>query len=146
MQNIMIAIDFSDDFSTVLTSGLQLAGMFNSKVWLVHVADPEPDFVGYEVGPQYIRDELAEDLREEHRWLDKYKQQFMAMDIETEALLVQGPIVNTLLGELKKLEIDLLLLGNHQRNLLHDVFEGSTIHQLIRNAETQLLLIPIKKS
>lgn len=146
MQNIMIAIDFSDDISSVLTAGLQLAGKFNSKVWLVHVADPDPDFVGYEVGPQYIRDEVAENLREEHRWLDKYKKQFLAMDIETEALLVQGPIVNTLLGELKKLQIDILLLGNHKRNLLHDVFEGSTIHQLMRNAETQLLLIPLKES
>lgn len=142
----MIAIDFQDDFSSVLTTGLKIAGKFNSKVWLVHVADPEPDFVGYDVGPQYIRDDLAEKLKAEHRWLHKYMLQFRSMDIDTEALLIQGPIVESLLKELKKLHIDLLIIGNHQHSFLHNVFNGSTANQLIKDAKIQLLLIPINES
>ena len=33
---------------------------------------PEPDFVGYEVGPQYISDMREIELKEEHKQLKKY--------------------------------------------------------------------------
>ena len=146
MDNIMIAIDFEDENSSVLTTGLKIAGKFNSRVWLVHVAAPEPDFVGYDVGPQYIRDDIAETLRAEHRWLQKYKQQFLAMDIDTEALLIQGPTVETLMEEMNKLNIDLLIIGNHKHGFLHEFFKGSTASELIKEAEINLLLVPLKES
>lgn len=145
MQNIMIALDYGEGQSEILTAGLKLASKFSSSVFLVHVAAPEPDFVGYEVGPQYIRDEVAKELRKEHRWLQKYKEQFQAMDVSTEALLIQGSTSEVLLEEIRKLNIDLLILGNRKHGFLHNLFLGSTKDKIIDENEVPILLVPIKE-
>lgn len=145
MQNIMIALDYGEGQSEILTAGLKLASKFSSSVFLVHVADPEPDFAGYEVGPQYIRDEVAKELRKEHRWLQKYKEQFQAMDVSTEALLIQGSTSEVLLEEIRKLNIDLLILGNRKHGFLHNLFLGSTKDKIIDENEVPILLVPIKE-
>lgn len=139
----MIALDYGQGQSEILTMGLKVASKFLSKVFLVHVADPEPDFVGYEVGPQYIRDEVAKELRKEHLWLEKYKKQFLAMDIPTEALLIQGPTSEMLLGEIKKQHIDLMVMGNRKHGFLHSLFFGSTRDNLIDEIIVPILLVPI---
>ena len=46
-----------------------MAEKFGSKLWLVHIAAPDPDFVGYGTGPIYIRDSRAKELKEEHQQL-----------------------------------------------------------------------------
>lgn len=145
MQNIMIALDYGEGQSEILTAGLKLASKFSSSVFLVHVAAPEPDFAGYEVGPQYIRDEVAKELRKEHRWLQKYKEQFQAMDVSTEALLIQGSTSEVLLEEIRKLNIDLLILGNRKHGFLHNLFLGSTKDKIIDENEVPILLVPIKE-
>ena len=58
--------------ATTLNKAFQLAKSFDSKLWLMHIAAPNPDFVGYEAGPQYIRDNRGTELRKEHKLLQKY--------------------------------------------------------------------------
>lgn len=140
----MIALDYGEAQSEILTTGLKLAAKFMSNVFLVHVAGPEPDFVGYEVGPQYIRDEVAKELRKEHQWLQKYKEQFQAMDINTQALLIQGSTPEMLLEEIKKLNIDLLIMGNRKHGFLHNLVFGSTADKLIEENKLPILLVPVK--
>ena len=75
IQNILVAVDFGDGDQTLLDSALQMAQKFNANVWIVHVAAPDPDFVGYEPGPQYIRDSRADELKSEHKTLHAYADQ-----------------------------------------------------------------------
>ena len=72
MKNILVTIDFDKSEALLLDKAVQMAEAFGSKLWLMHIAAPDPDFVGYDVGPQYIRDSRAEDLRQEHRKLQEY--------------------------------------------------------------------------
>lgn len=72
MKNILVTIDFDVKTTLLIDNAYKLANAFGSKVWLVHIAAPDPDFVGYEIGPQYIRDNRAYELREEHRQLQNF--------------------------------------------------------------------------
>ena len=65
--NILVCIDFSDSTEKIVSTSEKLAKDVSAKLWILHVAEPEPDFVGYEVGPQYIRDSLAEQFHQEHQ-------------------------------------------------------------------------------
>ena len=49
----------------LIDKAIEMAKAFDSKIWLLHVAAPEPEFIGFGVGPQYIRDTRAEELRKE---------------------------------------------------------------------------------
>ncbi len=142
MKNILIALDLLDSDHVLLENGKELAQKFDAKLWLVHIAAPEPSFVGYDVGPQYIRDIRAEDLREEHRKIQAYAQELETQQIESEGLLIQGETVKTLLEEAESIPSDLIILGNHQHGVLYNIMFGNTTNQVVRHATTKLLIVP----
>ncbi|GAB2766131.1 universal stress protein [Salinimicrobium soli] len=143
IKNILVAVDFNDAVGELLGYAEGLAEKFEAKVWVVHVAEPDPDFVGYEPGPQYIRDYRAEDLREEHRNLQNITRTFLGEDIDKEALLIQGSTVKTVLEEAKKLKCDLLIVGTHKHSFLHNLLRESVSLELIQKANIPMLAIPI---
>lgn len=143
MKNIMVAVDFNDSIGELMVYADSLAQKFGSKVWVLHVADPEPDFVGYEPGPQYIRDIKAEEYREEHHNLQEICKNFLSEDVKADALLIQGSTVETVLNEAKKLNIDLLIVGTHKHSFLHNLLQESVSMELIKKAEIPMLTIPI---
>ncbi|GAB5525882.1 MAG: hypothetical protein Roseis2KO_37540 [Roseivirga sp.] len=72
IKQILVAVELTPEDTATLSMAINLAKAFSAKLWLLHVAQPDPEFVGYEVGPQYIRDSRAEELRREHRLIQKY--------------------------------------------------------------------------
>ncbi len=143
LKNIMVAVDFNDSIGELMVYADNLAQKFGSKVWVLHVAEPEPDFVGYEPGPQYIRDIKADEYREEHRNLQEVCKNFLSEDTVKEALLIQGSTVETVVEEAKKLNIDLLIVGTHKHSFLHNLLQESVSMELIKKAEIPILTIPI---
>ena len=72
MKNILVAIDFKGNEKLLIDKAYEFAKAFEAKIWLLHIAAPNPDYVGYEAGPQYIRDNRATELKEEHKLLETY--------------------------------------------------------------------------
>ncbi|WP_324721640.1 universal stress protein [Salinimicrobium sp. HB62] len=143
LKNILVAVDFNDAVGDLLGYAEGLAEKFGAKVWVLHVAEPEPDFVGYEPGPQYIRDFKAEEFREEHRNLQMYCDNFLSDNIEKEALLIQGSTVEAVLKEAQKLESDLLIVGTHKHSFLHNLLKESVSLELLKKADIPMLTVPI---
>ena len=143
MKNILVAVEVGGNDQPLLDQASALAEKFDSKVWIVHVAAPEPDFVGYDSGPKYIRKTLADELREEHKALHSYSENLRAQHIDAESLLVQGPTVETIFDEVQKLEADLLILGSHKHNFLKRVFGQEVCREIIEQSKTPMLIIPL---
>jgi nucleotide-binding universal stress UspA family protein len=141
MKTILAAVDFSDITPKVLDAAKQLARA-KSKVYILHVAAPEPDFIGYGVGPQYIRDDRANELREEHALLAEYSHVFKEARIDAEALLVQGPTVETILNEVVKLNADVLVLGKRGHSKLYEVVLGSVCRDVLQQVKIMTLVVP----
>lgn len=141
MKNILVAVDFSDVTEKLLDTATQMADV-NTKVYIVHIAAPEPDFVGFDVGPEYIREGRAETLREEHRWLADYKAKLVKRGVDAEALLISGPTVELLLAEIDKLKADLLIIGKKGHSRLFEVIIGSVAKEVIHKVKIPTLLIP----
>ena len=143
IKNILVAVDFHDAVGELLTTAESFAEKFNAKLWVVHVAEPNPDFAGFEAGPQYIRDTKAEEFREEHRHLQTICDTFLSKEIEKEALLIQGSTVETVLEEAEKLNSDLLIVGTHKHSFLHNLLQESVSRKLLKKANIPLLAIPM---
>ncbi len=143
LKNILVAVDFTDTVGDLLTYAESLAEKYQAKVWVVHVAEPHPDFVGYEPGPQYIRDIKAEELKEEHRNLQAICDAFLNKDIKSEALLIQGSTVQVIIDEVKKLQADLLIVGTHKHGFLYNLLAESVSLELLKKAEIPFLAIPM---
>ena len=142
IQNILVAVDFTESDKIVLAYALQQAEKFGAKAWIVHIAAPDPDFVGYQVGPQYIRDYRAEDLKTEHKTLKTYADNFGNVGVSAEGLLIQGPTVETILDEATKLRIDLFVVGAHKHSFIYRLFNADTSIELTKKSKIPLLIVP----
>ncbi len=144
-KNILVAVDFNDTIGELMGYAESIAQKFGSKIWVVHVAEPSPDFTGYEVGPQYIRDLKAEEFREEHRQLQAMSKLFLDQNIESEALLIQGSTVQTIIEKVKKLNADLLIVGTHKHGFLFNILSENVSLELLKKADVPFLAIPIEE-
>jgi nucleotide-binding universal stress UspA family protein len=144
MKNILITIDFEEQANLLLDRAFELAEKFDCKLWLLHIAAPDPEFVGYEVGPQNERDFRAGELKTEHKIIEKCVHQLKEKGINAEGLLIQGPTVETILKEAEKLNIDLVIIGHHKHSLFYKTFVGNTDSALINKSKVPVLLVPIK--
>ena len=142
MKNVLVAIDFHKKTEVLIDWAFSLTKPHRSKLWLIHVAAPDPDFVGNDVGPQYIRDDRAETLRKEHRLLQRYKESLEEKGTEVEALLIQGATIETILEEADKLSIELIACGHHQHGFLYNAIFGSTSSGIVNKSSIPVLVFP----
>lgn len=143
MKTILVTIDFEKNEQQLIDKAFQLAEAFGSKIWLMHIAAPDPDFVGYDVGPQYIRDSRAEDLRKEHKQLQEYASQLNKKGVSAEGLLVQGATIKMVMDEALKLKADLIMAGHREHSFFYNALVGSVSSEIIKNSKIPVLVVPL---
>ncbi|HUR37611.1 MAG TPA: universal stress protein [Terriglobales bacterium] len=143
---ILVALDFADSTGRLLEVAMQQAKPCGATVYLVHVAEPDPSFVGYEAGPDVVRDQVAQEFREQHRMLQTHADALRASGLDATALLVQGPTAKTILAEAERLQIDMIVMGTHGRTAVMDILVGSVSHAVLRNTALPILLVPVKRA
>lgn len=142
MKNIIIAIDFSESTRRIVDAAIEVAKAFSAHLYIIHVAAPNPDFVGYESDPQSERDAVAAHYHQEHRELGAFSAEARQQGIAATALLVQGPTVEKLVQERERLQADLMVVGSHGRGAILQLVIGSTSEGLIRKAGCPVMIIP----
>lgn len=143
MKHILVALDLNGTDERVVQQALPIAKAFGARLSLLHVAAPEPDFVGFEVGPQYVRDHRADALRSEHRHIQALADMARAQGVETLGRLVQGHTVDTLLSEAAELPADLIVVGSRGHGALYKAFMGSVSDGLLRSGRFPILVVPM---
>lgn len=143
MKNILVAIDFEGGAILLIDKANELAEKFGSKIWVIHVAAPDPEFVGIEIGPQSERDFRATELRSEHRTVQHYTSMLKKKGIKAEGLLIQGATVDTIVEESYKLKIDLIIIGHHKHGFLYKTFAGNTDAALIKKSKVPVMIMPL---
>jgi nucleotide-binding universal stress UspA family protein len=140
---ILAAVDFSGFTAPILRAVEQIATAGpEARIWLLHVAEPDPSFVGYEAGPGVVRDQVAAEYREEHRQLQACAERVRGSGAEVTALLVQGGIADTILTEAGRLEVQLIVMGSHGYGTIADLIAGGVCKGVLRKASCPVLVIP----
>jgi nucleotide-binding universal stress UspA family protein len=142
MRNILVAVDFSQITESVVQQAGELATGLGSHLWLVHAAAPDPDFVGYEAGPAGVRDQVAEEFRDEHRKLQSLAESLRDTGLRATALLVQGPTVEMILKEADRLEADLIVIGSHGHGAVYHLLLGSISKAVLKRSKTPVMIVP----
>jgi nucleotide-binding universal stress UspA family protein len=140
-RNVLIATDLGPSAAEVIHAGGQLARLAGAHAWLIHVAEPEPDFVGLDAGPQSVRIQLAEEFHEKHTELQKFAEGLRENGLQATALLIQGRAGEKVLEEAKRLQATYLVLGTHHRSILAP-FSGSLLPEIVRKTPCPVLIVP----
>lgn len=131
----------------------RLATAFESKVVVLHVAEPEPEFVGFEPGPILVgagpnamplTSAVARDFREEHRRLEALKQSFDE-GLEVKALQIQGSTVEKILLEAATHDAGFIVMGSHGHGALYHLLVGSVTEGVLKGATCPVVVVPSAK-
>jgi nucleotide-binding universal stress UspA family protein len=141
--NILAAVDFSGFTEPILAAVDRIAAAVpETSIWLLHVAEPDPSFVGYEAGPAVVRDQVAAEYRQERQRLQAYADRLRQPGREVSALVVPGGIAETILAEAAGLEIQLIVMGSHGHGTITELIAGGVAKVVLRKAVCPVLIIP----
>ena len=110
---------------------------------MLHVAEPDPDFVGYEVDPAVMRTQVAEGYHREHRQLHDMVEELRERGLNAKALLIQGETVRTLIQQAEKLSVDMIVVGSHEHGALYHFLLGDVCQGLLKQSVRPVLVMPI---
>lgn len=142
--NVLVPIDFSRVSERQLEVVARMAKGMKRRVYLLHVAEPEPDFVGFEPGPDVVRDQVADEYHREHRRLQALAEELREEGIDATALLVRGSIVETVLEKADELDASMIVVGSHGHGATYDLVVGSASAGVIRKAKVPVLVVPAR--
>ena len=148
--NILVAIDLSKSSQLVVGQAKKLAKALSAKIWLLHVANLNPDLSFSPVGSDEvtlqnvggIRDAVAKKFHNEHRLLQQFSQELRSAGLDCTALLVEGSITETILNEATKLSADLVILGSEGKRVIERFILGSTSEGILHKSPIPVLVVP----
>ena len=142
--SILAAIDFSPVTRDVLR---QLPGLAKEgeDVILLHVAEPDPSFVGFDAGSEAVQEAWREQFREEQAKLDEATAELRVQGLPVQARMVRGAIAEEVLRAAEEADARLIVLGSHGHGLLYNMLVGSAAESVIREAKIPVTLIPDRR-
>jgi nucleotide-binding universal stress UspA family protein len=139
---ILVPVDGSPRAETILPYVEGMASGRNSKVVFLQVIEPSTLIITPTDMVPYYDTELAERiLKEAKAYVATCQRNFQAKGIEAEALVVQGPIVRTILDIAEEKNVGLIAMASHWRTGVTRVFYGSVAAGVLHGANRPLLLV-----
>jgi nucleotide-binding universal stress UspA family protein len=142
MKTILVPVDFSDVTTRVVETAREFAAGFDARLFIINVAEPEPDFVGFEAGPPAVRVATARDFKLERQRLDDIKAKLVDGGCDVTTLHIQGPIVEKIMHEAGEQQADLIVMGSHGHGAFYDLLVGSVTHGVIKEAKCPVVVVP----
>ena len=142
---LLVTVDLSEATQIIVKKAEEIAIALSAKVWILHNAVPEPDFVEFKVDPQAARETLARKFHEEHRQIQEIANRFRKTGLDATALLVHGPTVEYILKEASELDVDMIVVGSHGRGAMYQLLMGSISEGILHKSRCPILVIPTHK-
>ena len=140
MDRTLIAVDLRGDERRFLEQALAL--LPGDGVELLHVAAPEPDFVGFGPGQDSVRNSVAAELRAEHAALERLVEHARGLGHEARLHLVRAPTVDGILVEAERLGATRIVARRRNRGAAAAALLGSTTRNLLRRSTVPVLVLP----
>ena len=142
---LLVCVDLSDSTEIIVKKIEELAKSLSAKVWLLHNALPEPGVVEFKVDPLAARESLAKKFHVEHRQIQQLANRMRKAGVDTTALHVHGPTVETILQEASDLEVDMIVVGSHGRGAMFQLLVGSVSEGVLHKSRFPVLVVPTHK-
>jgi len=142
---LLVAVDLSESTQTIVEKVEEINKEYPAKVWILHNAEPEPDFVEFKVDPLAAREILAKKFHNEHRQIQEIANRLRKAGLEATALLVHGATVETILKEASDLDVDMIVVGTHGRGAMYQLLVGSVSEGILHKSRYPVLVIPTHK-
>jgi len=140
---LLAALDLSNSTPAVLREARAWARRLSAELILIHVAEPDPDFIGRGAGLESTRLAVAHKFQRAQQQIEVLAVELRKDGLDATALLLQeSDIADTILREAERLHADAILMGTHARGAARAMFIGSISKQVLLKATRPVVLIP----
>lgn len=144
-KTILLPTDFSDESLHAMSYAVDLARLFNAKLYILHVIYDIEKASNLHIPHQSIT-ELYNDLKTHAQ---KNLESFgidMREDLkDTETVVLRGIPYEEIIKFAKEKNIDLIIVGTLPKSGVERFFVGSTTQRVIRNAPCPVLVVTKKQ-
>ena len=155
MKKILVPIDFSDVTELVIENAKLLAKSFDAELKIIHVVDPIPQNTGVmqesaggiivvPISCEVLRNELASELKSEHKKMLEIKQQLSNEKIKVEAFLLKGNVSEGVLSQIEEYSPDMIVMGSHGHGYIVKTLLGSIAVYVLKHVKCPVIIIPSK--
>jgi nucleotide-binding universal stress UspA family protein len=142
MSTILVPVDFSDISPKVVETAASLAEARGDEITLLHVALPDPAFVGFEAGPVVVQEAVQRDFQEDHGKLETIRADLAARGLPAGYLHFEGATAEVILREAKRIHASLIVMGSHGHGSLYHLLVGSVTDAVLRKTSCPVLVVP----
>jgi nucleotide-binding universal stress UspA family protein len=137
--HVLFPTDFSDNADLAYTYVEKLVSDGAKHVTLLHVQDK------VRIDP-YLKDRLEEFNEIDRARLEKMKETLrLKGNSEVDIELVYGAPYTEIMRVIRERNVNLVVMGSQGRGFIPELFLGSISHNVARNSEASVLLIPAKR-
>jgi len=145
MNKILAAVDFSDLSTQVIEYASEQAKAFGCEVLVIHVEPPAPAFIGNEMSPPILTEQLTEEvvrIQDDLKAMVGYLNQ---KGIAASHEYLKGSVVDTIVDRAAEWNADLIVMGAHSHGILYRAFIGSISTGVLKASPCPVLVIPEKE-
>lgn len=143
-KKILVPLDGSRRAERILPHVEKLAHVFEAEIILLQVIEPglyHRDPYSYATSVALDKAERDKLKSEVKSYLRGLQGEFRSRGIQTNILVAEGPVVQTIIKVAKLEEVELVALASHGRSGLGRVFYGSVAAGVLHSVDRPLLMI-----
>lgn len=144
MKKILIAVDLSDLAIVALNQASELAVAFGSEARIIHVIAPSPTYIGNEIGPAVVPEDIDENQESIQSDLASMIDYLKQKNIHADSIVCKGPVVDTIIEQAQEFQADMIVMGAHNHGFLYRAFLGSICSGVVKHSPCPVLIIPGK--
>ena len=144
IKKVLIALDYDVTSKKVAEEGYLLAQSMNAESILLHVISELPVYYSESNYNHEYKVDMLDDLNKTTQiFLDKAKKHLNDDAVVT--VLKEGETADTILKTAKEMDVDIIVMGSHNRKWLESIILGSQAEDVLTNSQIPVLIVPIKK-
>ncbi len=137
-KKILIGIDLNHFSKELLEFGADTAKLRNSRLIVIYIHKPPNPLVNIASPKGTLQKELDHCKTE----LIKLCKKHIPKPLDWEAVVIEGkPIYQTIIQSAKKLQSDLIIVGEHDRHQLDEILLGSNTEKIVRYSPCSVFVL-----
>lgn len=140
---ILMGVDFSDGAARALQYAVQLAERLHNRLHLIHIYEPismvAPEAV---LLTGEVQGQIAAERQERVRLLEEWVGRQVAGRVPVTTNVVDGLPLDSLLGEIGRVQPELVVVGSHGRGAILRMLMGSVSTALCRRSPVPVVVVP----
>jgi nucleotide-binding universal stress UspA family protein len=149
MKRILVPIDFSDVTELVIENAKLFAKSFDSELRIIHVFAPMLEgtvgrIIMVPMNYEDLRDELAAELKNEHKKMLEIKQKMINEKVKVKAFLLGGKVSEVIFSQVKEYIPDMIIMGSHGHGHVAKALLGSITTSVLKHVKCPVIIVPSK--